>query len=162
LIESNKKILVVIGITTYKRPQLLRKAIECVAIQSTRCNIEVVVADNDAIIHEGKDVVADIIKKGYPHEIISYIVEQRGITYARNFLMDYAFNIRQADYIAFVDDDQQPTETWLDQMVDASEKYNSELVGPAVHPIFEILLPIGLSMQMSITAILQQKVLLLA
>jgi glycosyltransferase involved in cell wall biosynthesis len=100
---------ITVCICTYKRPLLLARLLEALADQETagRFTYSVVVADND-----GRQSAEAVVRQygaasGLP---VTYCVEPRqNIPRARNKALEHA----SGDYVAFIDDDEFPTHTWL-------------------------------------------------
>lgn len=118
--------LVTIAVLTYQRPADLREALPTLVGQAESVNppAEVLVIDNDP---EGsaRDSVST-----YPSERVRYVHEPTpGIAAARNRAMVEC----SRDLLVFIDDDERPTEGWLNLL---TEKYLEDrpagVVGPVV------------------------------
>jgi succinoglycan biosynthesis protein ExoM len=100
---------ITVCICTYRRPRLLARLLEALADQDTgsQFTYSVVVADND------ERQSAQAIVRQYTAASclpITYCVEPRqNIPRARNKALEHAVG----DYVAFIDDDEFPTPTWL-------------------------------------------------
>jgi succinoglycan biosynthesis protein ExoM len=119
-------------ICTYKRPQLLNRLLEELGHQETagRFTYSIVVVDNDRL-QSAEPVVSAFANSS----AISarYCVETRqSIPLARNKAIEYA----QGDYIAFIDDDEFPTNQWLLTLLVTCEKYGVDGVLGPVRPYF--------------------------
>jgi glycosyltransferase involved in cell wall biosynthesis len=93
--------------------------------------INVVVVDNDPL-KSAKPVFEKVIKN-YKLELTYYHEAERSISLARNKC------IRQANgnYIAFIDDDEFPCDTWLQQLLQSITKNSADgILGP-VEPFFD-------------------------
>jgi len=116
-------------ICTYKRPQLLAQLLGALAAQRTddRFTYSVVVADNDHS-ESARPVVAEFV--GRARIAVVYCVEPRqNIALARNRAVDNA----GGDFIAFIDDDEEPFADWLLQLFDAVTAYGADgAIGPGV------------------------------
>ncbi len=132
---------ITVCICTYKRPYLLENLISKLEGQITEefLRFNVVIVDNDPEI-SAKDIVTQIIDKTklslkYYHE------PDRGISSARNK------SIKEADgkYIVFIDDDEFPDNTWLQQLFNAIEKYSADGVLGPVEPYYDEKTPEWLS-----------------
>jgi len=114
-------------ICTYKRPQLLRRLLEKLAVQETAglFTYSVVVADNDSDQSAAGVVSEFAAKVSFP---VSYRVEPRqGIALARNKAVEDV----EGDYVAFIDDDEYPVGDWLLQLVQTLEKHKADgVLGP--------------------------------
>lgn len=96
-------------ICTFRRPLLLRRALEALTRQDTggEFTFSIVVADNDA------DRSAETIVNDFAHRAstsVSYCTEpQRNIALARNAALARA----RGEFVAFIDDDEFPNPNWL-------------------------------------------------
>lgn len=120
-------------ICTYKRPQLLRRLLEELARQQTDglFTFSVVVVDNDSV-RSAEAEVLDFAK----HASISasyYVESRQNISLARNKAVEKA----QGDFIAFLDDDEFPTQSWLLTLFKALEEHKVDGVLGPVKPFFD-------------------------
>ncbi len=124
-------------VPTFRRPDGLRKLLEHVERLNYAGRVEIVVVDNDAEARDGATVV-ESISSTFRFRL-TYIVEpRRGHTYAYNQAFAAACRAVPApDYIAVLDDDEYPDPTWLTEMIQVALKYNAEIVGGPVFPIFD-------------------------
>jgi cellulose synthase/poly-beta-1,6-N-acetylglucosamine synthase-like glycosyltransferase len=96
-------------ICTYKRPKLLRHLLDQLTQQQTDglFSFSVVVVDNDSS-RSAEAEVLDFLKSA--EVFVDYYVESRqSISLARNKAVENS----QGDFIAFIDDDEFPSPTWL-------------------------------------------------
>jgi succinoglycan biosynthesis protein ExoM len=118
---------VCVCICTYKRPELLLRALEGVRAQqvSTRLAVSVVVADNDCDQSARAVVSKFSAQAGFR---VTYCVEpEQNIAMARNRALRNA----DADLVAFIDDDEFPAESWLARMLETLFKYEADgVLGP--------------------------------
>lgn len=128
---------IAIGVTTYKRPKLLKRTLEAIAKLEAAAEIHVFVADNDPEKHEGVDIANEISALGYPFRLTAFPVPGRGFTYPRNALVTRALEIEDFDALAIVDDDQRPEPNWLQTMIDVHVEFQADVVAPLVVPEFE-------------------------
>jgi succinoglycan biosynthesis protein ExoM len=124
---------VVICVTTFQRPEMLRQLL--VGISQLRfgkipCpDIRVVVVDNDSAASAGQ--ISNSAVLPWP---IQYVTEcRRGISYARNRAIREAVD---ADFIAFLDDDECPTPDWLDELLSTQARFHADVVCGSVRPNF--------------------------
>jgi succinoglycan biosynthesis protein ExoM len=120
-------------ICTYKRPQLLLPLLTALGAQDTRGRFtySIVVADNDPLQSAHAAVSAFAARSSIP---IRYCVEPRqNIALARNKAIENA----SGDFIAFIDDDEFPTERWLLTLFDACNEYDVDGVLGPVKPRFD-------------------------
>lgn len=109
-------------VPTFRRPEGLKIALDSLLNQSAGdLVIEIVVADNDpkgsAKTFVTKFAKSAAIKTRYLH------VPEPGVSNARNG----ALNMAEGRYLAFLDDDQQAGEDWLETLVGISQKFEAAL-----------------------------------
>lgn len=125
---------VAVCVCTYRRPELLRRLLETLARQRTegRLTFSVVVADNDRDASASATVDGVRDRVGYA---IEYGVEpQQGIAQARN----RAVAMSRGDYVAFIDDDEYPVDTWLLDLWRTREATGADgVLGPVI-PDFDV------------------------
>jgi len=120
-------------VCTYKRPELLKHLLEELAGQETagRFTYSIVVADNDAV-ESARPLVANFSAAAAVP--IQYCVEpQQSISLVRNKALKHA----RGNFIAFIDDDEFPTQRWLLTLFEASQKYGVDGVLGPVLPHFD-------------------------
>lgn len=117
-----------IVIPTYKRPEGISVALESAAKQSAGTRmVEIVVADNDPA-GSAREFVTGFAKKS-PLEIVYKHVPEPGVSNARNGALDVA----RGRFIAFLDDDMEALDGWLEELVKTSTKYKAGITfGPAI------------------------------
>lgn len=120
-------------ICTYKRPQLLRRLLDALRHQDTNgaLTYSLVVADNDAEA-SAREVVSDFAA-GAPIPVTYCVEPRQNIALARNRAVDNA----TGDFIAFIDDDEFPTASWLRTLVEACRTYGADGVLGPVKPHFD-------------------------
>ena len=117
-------------ICTYKRQELLKRALDALGTQATEglFTFSVVVVDNDAE-ESGRATVADA--SGLQ---LTYCVEPRqNIALARNKAVANA----KGDFVAFLDDDEYPIREWLFTLFRVCQQYGVDGVLGPVKPYFE-------------------------
>ena len=115
--------LILVGICTYKRNGLLKRALEYISrlIKPEGCELAVVISDNNpdksaySVYEELKDFP---LKLYYTH------VAEPGIANARNGVLKKALKL-DSDYVAFIDDDEYPEATWLEELYNVMIEYNA-------------------------------------
>ena len=132
---------ITICIATYQRPQRLRRLLE--GIERLTFNkvepptLRVVLVDNDA---QGSAyaVYEDMARRAkFP---LSYYIEpRRGISYARNKAIGCVED--DAEFVAFIDDDEVPIPTWLDELLNVQMLYEADVVSGPVLPKFDFQVP---------------------
>ncbi len=128
--------LVSICVTTYKRPQGLKRLLEGLAKLTfekvERPEIEVIIVDNH---NEG--IAAQIcqeIEQDFPWRLKTDVEFQRGVTYGRNKSLSLADP--QTNAIAILDDDEVPVPNWLDELLWVQQEYQADVVTGTVLPHF--------------------------
>lgn len=127
-----------ICIATYKRPiglaRLIRGIGELRFAQTAEPSLEVIVVDNEAEM-SAAPVCAELGRTSrWP---ILYVHEpRRGIAFARNAAVRAA-RTRGAELVAFIDDDEVPEPTWLDELLVVLAQYKADAVTGPVLPLFE-------------------------
>lgn len=128
----------VVCIATHKRPHGLERLFDGLQAQSFERNseppIEIVVVDNDPA-RSAEELCARLaIASRWP---LHYVSEpRRGISFARNKALATARS-RNASYIAFLDDDEEPAPEWLDELLAGLVTYQADVVAGPVLPRFE-------------------------
>lgn len=108
--------LVTIGIPTYKRPELLKRALACVAGQDYP-NLEVLVADNCTPGHLVQDVV-DTFKSKI--EKLKFIKRQENIGAIKNFIS--LIDIANGQYFMWLADDDEISSNYVSELVSLLEQ----------------------------------------
>jgi succinoglycan biosynthesis protein ExoM len=117
---------------TYKRPELLRRALDAICEQQTDglFTFSIVVCDNDRQ-RSAEHLVSEFAANSTI--TVEYCVEpQQSIALARNRALQNA----TGDYIAFIDDDEFPIKCWLLILFNALTKYKVDGVLGPVKPHF--------------------------
>lgn len=108
--------LVIVGVCTCGRPQMLRECLDSLGEQLTLSDIavEIVVVDNEAT-PSARGIVHEFGRRSpFP---VHYIHEpRRGIATARNCVLDQATE-RCAQWIAFIDDDEIADPDWVSNLM---------------------------------------------
>ena len=124
---------VAVCLATRGRQAGLNRALAGVAKQSlSRCDnsiqLRVIVVDND---EQGSAAsVCDRVRQEYPWPIFYTIEPRTGVTFARNRAIEMG---RTDDFIAFLDDDEVPSENWISELLAVQQQYAADVVfGPAV------------------------------
>lgn len=133
---SPHPVRVAICIPTFKRPGLLALALESVGRQALPrhlyAEVRVCVVDNDP---EGSAMeIIELRRKDIPWPLDYTVEPNRGISHARNRLISLAGN---ADFVAFLDDDQIAEPGWLDALLTVQSQTLGDVVLGAVLAEFE-------------------------
>ena len=116
-------------ICTYQRPERLGGLLRLIEKQNTdgRFTFSIVVVDNDRK-ESARQVVTEFW--GSSPVAVKYCVEpQQNIAMARNCAVENA----TGEFLAFIDDDEEPEADWLLQLVDAADRYQADgVLGPVI------------------------------
>ena len=127
---------ILVGIPTFRRPQMLRSGLLALSNLSTELSVSVLVADNDPLEHQGMDTINRLRAEGYRWPIHGIGVAVRGISHARNAILDFGFAKSDFDYVVMMDDDQEPFPDWLDAIINKQLETSSHLVSSAIFAKF--------------------------
>ncbi len=129
--------LVAVCALTYERPQALQRLLErlnqLTFSKNEIPNLEVIVVDNDDL--GSAQAVCDRFNSDFKWALKYSIEPLRGISYARNHAVACAS--KNADFIAFIDDDEVPESSWLDELISVQNEYDADVVTGPVIPHFE-------------------------
>jgi succinoglycan biosynthesis protein ExoM len=132
IVAGSGKLRIDIGICTYRRPELevtLRSLFALDVPEHTQ--VRLIVADNDA--EASAQALVERLKAVSPFEIEYVHCPKSNISIARNACLAAC----QADYLAFIDDDETAGPGWLAALVDRAEATSADAVlGPvrAIYP----------------------------
>lgn len=125
-------------VPTFRRPNGLRKLLSHIERLNYTGVISLIVVDNDAEARAGLAVVDDVAHT-FLFPIAGLIEPRRGHTYAYNRAFVEACRATPApDYIAVIDDDEYPDPNWLTELVRVALKYQVDIVGGPVFPVFDM------------------------
>lgn len=119
-------------ICTYRRPEMVARALEGVTSQVTGSKFcfEIVVVDNDH--RRSAEKTVRLFQSKSASSIIYDCEPEQNIALARN----RAIRNAAGNLVAFIDDDEFPTEDWLQRLYAAIMKYNADgVLGPVI-PFF--------------------------
>ncbi len=124
--------LVTIGIPTFARPQLLKRALDSVALQDYK-NIEVIVSDNGTPGSENKEIVESFLIK-IPN--LNYSKNSKNLGGLENF--EKLLEQSRGDYFMFLADDDEISPTYVSSLVQTLEDNPSAVTAVANwHMAFE-------------------------
>lgn len=122
--------IIALCIPTFRRPELLQKCLMSLSKLQTPegTSIEVFVADNDSEKSAEKVCLSTINGFSFP---LHYLVESdRGLSTVRNRLLKEALKCN-ADYIAFIDDDEEACPDWLKRLHSSLIQFSADVAtGP--------------------------------
>jgi hypothetical protein len=127
---------------------MLRKLVDSIAnigTNNSEFNISrIIITDND-IEKSAELTVSELVDRYSGTLNISYVhCPSKGLANVRNELLKEALKT-QADFIAFIDDDEYPDSEWLNELLVTSLKNNADLTtGPKI-PVFESKVPKSIS-----------------
>ena len=127
---------VAVCVITYQRPAGLRSLLQglnALTFRGQAPAIRCIVADNDP--QGSARAVVEAVRAGFRWGLEFVVEPRRGIPFARNAVMRQA--LPDAEWIAFIDDDEVPRPDWLDQLLHAAEEYEADVVAGPVEPRFE-------------------------
>jgi glycosyltransferase involved in cell wall biosynthesis len=128
---------IAICIPTCGRPSGLKKLLGCIANLHYGGRISVIVVENELTARAGEAVVKDA-SSAYPWPLICEVEKVPGQTYAYNRAFVSACRlVERPDYIAVLDDDEYPAESWLQNLVAMALSSEADIVGGPVFPHFD-------------------------
>jgi len=121
---------------TYRRPEGLKRLIagldQLTFSKSRPSHVELVVVDNDP---EGLACrYCETVRPTLASPLRCFSEPRRGISYARNKAVTCTVN--DADFVAFIDDDEVPEPSWLDELLYVQRLYNADVVAGRVLSAF--------------------------
>jgi len=123
---------ILIAICTYNRNKELSNLLESLENQTevpAECEFDIAVCDNHP------DAIAQSLFNN--QKDITYLQEEmRGISYARNHLLNYAKDKKYSEII-FLDDDETTSPTWLKELLTVYKKNIYAFVSAPVSPVLE-------------------------
>jgi GT2 family glycosyltransferase len=120
-----------IGIITCNRLAGLKNLLTSIMSLKTPegSSLSVVVVDNDPL-----GSALEVVKQFNTIDLIYEIETKKGIPYARNKVLNLIPD--NADYLAMVDDDEEVTPSWLEELIKMQKMHNSIAVIGSVYPKF--------------------------
>lgn len=128
---------ILVGVCTYKRPQMLRNCLKHIASMEVNPHHKIVcfVVNNDSGALP-KDLINSFLESESEVTFHFDDCSDRGIPQARNVILDYADEF-QFDFCAFLDDDEYPQENWISELVKYQESNGCDAVQGEVINIYE-------------------------
>src|SRR5579862_756581 len=118
---------IVIAIPTYRRPLSLKRLLDAIGRLQTRCDVAVLVADNDAEQKEGF-ALCQRLAPAYRWPLTAVVAPERGIAQVRNVLVEQALRDEKASFVAMIDDDEWPAPDWLDQFLAVQRQTGADVL----------------------------------
>lgn len=124
---------IAVCVATFRRPKLLQKLLNGIAdlrfVKTAIPEVTVIVVDNDA-----SETARMVCSSATLPWRLKYVVEpKRGIAEARNCALK---EIGDADFVAFIDDDEVPANEWLDELLSTQAKFGADVVAGPIRPSF--------------------------
>lgn len=118
---------IIIAIPTCKRPLSLKRLLDAIARLNTKCDVTVLVADNDG---EGQAGLALCrrLAPAYRWPLLAVAAEERGIAQVRNVLVEQALRDEKCTFVAMIDDDEWPEPGWLDEFLKVQRHTGADLL----------------------------------
>lgn len=129
---------VAVCVATYRRPVGLARLVRGLQLVHVNCHerlsLAIIIADNDPA-GSASSLCSQLSRESrWP---ITYVAEPRqGVAFARNATVRCAIT-QSPKYIAFLDDDEIPTASWLEALWLAMHQYAADIVAGPVVPQFE-------------------------
>lgn len=139
MISSSKPVKILLGICTFRRPKMLEACLASVLRMDVPegVSLSVAVVDNECA-----DATRHVVEAA--GAVFTYLpAPQRGISFARNVLLDHAEAV-EPEWIAFIDDDQVVPTDWLARMIESQQRHDSDVIRSAVRyarPDGEVVVP---------------------
>lgn len=132
---------IVVGVCTRSRPLLLTRCLNSLQAQRRPqgAEIHILVADNDDQPGNRDNVLVCAEAGPYPAH---YVHEpRRGIAQARNAIVEKSLELG-ADWLAFIDDDQEASPDWLEGLFNAAWRHGAEVVRGRVQFVYPTETPV--------------------
>ena len=135
---ANVEKTIVICVATYNRSELLKNCLSKINALNVPANYKsiVIVVDND--VNESAKAICDTIKNKSSIPLYYFCEPNRGISNARNRLIQEALKFNPL-LICFIDDDEFPAADWLEKHTDAITEYNADVTTGPVVPVYELI-----------------------
>jgi succinoglycan biosynthesis protein ExoM len=131
---------IVIGIPTFRRPELLAALLESLLPELEARPAQVIIADNDCGVDA--PAVVEAFKEKWPH-IVCIPVSARGVAQVRNALVSAAAQLMPGwEWLLMLDDDGVVTQGWMSRLLATGTEFDVHLVGGPVEGV----LPNGANM----------------
>ena len=126
---------VAVCVVTFRRPLALRRLLNALGeltFAGKPPDVRVIVIDNDA--DGSARATCDEAARALEWPVEYHIEPRRGIPFARNTAVAKAGD--DVDFVAFVDDDEEPAAEWLAELLRTRAQYDADVVtGPVVRRI---------------------------
>jgi succinoglycan biosynthesis protein ExoM len=134
--QASQPIKVDIGICTYRRPAVVATLQSLFKLDiPDGVNVRLIVADNDA--EPSAQASIDHLREHAPFEITYIHCPKSNISIARNACLSAC----EADYLAFIDDDETAPREWLSELLKTAQETGAEAVLGPVTAIYKSNVP---------------------
>jgi succinoglycan biosynthesis protein ExoM len=128
--------LISICVATYQRPEGLKRLMggidRLIFDRIKDPQIEVIVVDNDPT--RSAENFCDQLKLNFKWKLKYLSEPEQGISYVRNkAVSEVSIN---ADFVAFIDDDEVPEPAWLEELLTVQQTYHADVVAGPSLPFF--------------------------
>lgn len=125
---------ITVAICTFRRPDGLKRLLLEFGQQKdlSSYSVRMVVVDNDPEA-TARPVVEEVLSRGYPYPVDYFVEMHPGVAHARNRCLAESCG----DYMAFIDDDEIPTEAWLAELIKSQIATQADVVCGPVLPKFD-------------------------
>lgn len=129
---------VVVGVITCRRPEWLSRLLDSLLKQKVREEIKITIAVVDNANDDKTRKVVESKKVSNASINLLYDIEpEPGIVFARNKCVSLCQSL-DADFLAFIDDDEWlEQDNWINTLLEASERYNCDIVTSRVVSVGE-------------------------
>lgn len=120
---------------TFRRPEGLRRllrGLDALTFRGDPPEVEIVIVDNDP--GSSARTVCDALRSEVKWPLRYDVEPRRGIPFARNKAVSCA--VDTADFIAFIDDDEVPEPSWLDELLRVQRLEDADVMTGPVVPEF--------------------------
>jgi glycosyltransferase involved in cell wall biosynthesis len=128
---------VVIGIPSFRRPESLERLLNAIAALHTEANLTILVVDNDAEKRDAISTCARMQANGYRWPLDAIVEERRGIANVRNAIVKRILDKHPCDFIAMIDDDEEPEAGWLAEMLRVQAATGADALNGQTKRVFE-------------------------
>lgn len=111
---------------TYRRPDQLAECLHSLLLlKASSLDLVLILIDNDPSC-SGQPVL-ESVASGFPGQTIYVPAQPTGAAFARNAALDAAEAL-EADWLAFIDDDQVAPSNWAEELVAAIQRHDADLI----------------------------------
>ncbi len=136
LAPASQPVKVDIGICTYRRPAVVATLLSLFELTVPKdINVRLIVADNDA--EPSAKASIDRLRETSPFEITYVHCPKSNISIARNACLSTS----DADYLAFIDDDETAPREWLVELLKTADETGAEAVLGPVTAVYKPTVP---------------------